>query len=463
MDEREAALRRAAELGLEFIDGLAERHVGARADASTLAGRLGGAVPESPTDPVRVVEELAEAVDPGLVGSAGPRYFGFVVGGALPASAAADWLTTAWGQNAALHALSPAAAAAEEVAGRWMLDLLGLPADASFGLPTGAGLGNAVGLAAARHAVLARAGWDVEEQGLYGAPEITVIVGEEAHATLRTALQYLGLGRERVVRVRTDAQGAMSPPDAVTAVLAVEGPLIVAAQAGNVDTGAFDPFGQIADALATRPNAWLHVDGAFGLWASVSPRLRHLVAGVERADSWSTDAHKWLNVGYDCGFVAVRDPEAHRTAMAARASYLMRSEQRENWEWVLDSSRRARGFALYAAIRSLGRSGIQALVERCCDLATNLADRLRAGDGVEILNDVVLNQVLVRFHPRIGGDVDAHTRAVISRVQADGVAWMGGTTWHGMGAMRISVSNWSTTEADIDRTANSILRCAADA
>jgi glutamate/tyrosine decarboxylase-like PLP-dependent enzyme len=252
-------------------------------------------------------------------------------------------------------------------------------------------------------------------------------------------------------------------PEAVAAVLAAEGPTIVAAQAGNVDTGAFDPIGAIAGALATRPNGWLHVDGAFGLWAATSPRLRHLVQGVDRADSWSTDAHKWLNVGYDCGFVAVRDPEAHRAAMAATAAYLMRSENRENWEYVLDSSRRARGFPLYAAIRSLGRTGVQALVERCCDLATGIAYRLRGGDGVEILNDVVLNQVLVRFHPRIGGDIDAHTRAVIHRVQADGVAWMGGTTWHGMAAMRISVSNWSTTEADIERTAASILRCAADA
>jgi glutamate/tyrosine decarboxylase-like PLP-dependent enzyme len=463
MDERESALRRAAELGLAFLEGLEERHVGAKADASAVAERLGGPVPDEPTDPIRVIEELAEAVDPGLIASAGPRYFGFVVGGALPASAAADWLTTAWGQNAALHALSPAAAAAEEVAGRWMLDLLNLPADASFGLPTGAGLGNTVGLAAARHAVLERTGWDVEERGLFGAPEITVVAGAEAHATLRTALQYLGLGRDRVVRIPTDDQGRMPAAEAVKAVLAVDGPLIVATQAGNVDTGAFDPIADIAEAVATRPNAWLHVDGAFGLWAAASSRLRHLVAGVERADSWSTDAHKWLNVGYDCGFVAVRHPEAHRTAMASSAAYLMRSEQRENWEYVLDSSRRARGFALYAAIRSLGRSGIQALVERCCDLATRMADRLRGGDGVEILNDVVLNQVLVRFHPRIGGDVDAHTRAVINRVQRDGVAWMGGTTWHGMGAMRISVSNWSTTEADIDRTAASILRCSADA
>ena len=408
-------------------------------------------------DATTVAEQLAEAVDPGLVASAGPRYFGFVVGGALPASAAADWLTAAWGQNAGLNALSPAAAAAEQVAGEWMLDLLDLPRDASFGLPTGAGLGNAVGLAAARHAVLDRAGWNVEADGLYGAPEITVMIGAEAHATLLTALQYLGLGRDRVTRIGTDEQGRMHAGEARSAIARTDGPLIVCAQAGNVNTGAFDPATEIADALADHPNAWLHVDGAFGLWAAVAPELRHLVSGVERADSWSTDAHKWLNVGYDCGFVAVRDAAAHRAAMSATAAYLLRSDQRENWEWVLDSSRRARGFALYAAIRSLGRAGVQSMVERCCSLAHRMADRLRVGAGVEVLNEVVLNQVLVRF-----GD-DERTRAVIARVQDEGTAWMGGTTWHDMAAMRISVSNWSTTEADADRTVDAILRCAADA
>jgi glutamate/tyrosine decarboxylase-like PLP-dependent enzyme len=374
----------------------------------------------------------------------------------VPAAAAADWLTTAWGQNAGLHALSPAAAAAEEVAGTWMLELLGLPRDASVGLPTGAGLGNAVGLAAGRHALLAREDWDVEAKGLYGAPEITVVVGEEAHATLLTALQYLGLGRDRVVRIPTDDQGQIEMEAAHIAIADADGPLIVAAQAGNVNTGGFDPVGEIASALEGHPNAWLHIDGAFGLWAAVSPRLKHLVDGVDRADSWSTDAHKWLNVGYDCGFVAVRDPGAHRAAMSMTASYLMRSEQRENWEWVLDSSRRARGFTLYAAIRSLGREGIRALVEGCCDLAARMADGLRAADGVEVLNDIVLNQVLVRF-----GDDDARTRQVIETVQADGTAWMGGTTWKGRAAMRISVSNWSTTEADADRTVDAILRAAA--
>jgi glutamate/tyrosine decarboxylase-like PLP-dependent enzyme len=455
MDDRERAMRRAAELGLEYLAGVAERHVGARADAATVRARLPAELPEEPMDPVAVVEELATALDPGIVASTGPRYFGFVVGGSLPAAAAADWLTAAWNQNAVVHALSPAAAAAEEVAGAWMLELLNLPRDASVGLPTGAGLGNAVGLAAARHAVLERTGWDVEARGLYGAPEITVIIGEEGHATLLTALQYLGLGRERVVRVPTDDQGQIVADAARDAIDGVTGPLIVAAQAGNVNTGGFDPVGEIGGALEGRANAWLHVDGAFGLWAATSPRLRHLVEGVDRADSWSTDAHKWLNVGYDCGFVAIRDGAAHRAAMSMAASYLMRSEQRENWEYVLDSSRRARGFTLYAAIRSLGREGIRALVERCCDLAARMADRLREADGIEVLNDVVLNQVLVRF-----GDDDDRTRAVIAAVQADGTAWMGGTTWKGREAMRISVSNWSTTEADADRTVDAILRCA---
>jgi glutamate/tyrosine decarboxylase-like PLP-dependent enzyme len=450
-------MRRAAELGLEYVAGLAERHVGPRADAATVRRRLGGALPDDGEDPVRVVEDLAAAVEPGLVATTGPRYYGFVIGGALPAAAGADWLTGAWGQNAALHALSPAAAGAELIAGEWMLELLGLPRDASFGLPTGAGLGNAVGLAAARHALLAREGWDVEADGLYGAAPITVIVGEEAHATLLTALQYLGLGRERVVSIPTDEQGRMRADALRSSVTGIDGPLLVCAQAGNVNTGGFDPMAEIADALADHPNRWLHVDGAFGMWAVVSPRLRHLAYGMERADSWATDAHKWLNVGYDCGFVAMRDAEAHRSAMAVMAPYLLRSEQREPWEYVLDSSRRARGFALYATLRSLGRNGMRALVERCCDLASLMAERLSAADGVEILNDVVLNQVLVRFTPSDRGDADALTRAVIARVQADGRAWMGGTTWHGMAAMRISVSNWSTTEADAEASVQTVL------
>jgi glutamate/tyrosine decarboxylase-like PLP-dependent enzyme len=462
MDARERAMRRAAELGLEFLAGLDERHVGALADDAGLVAQLAGRLPDEGEDPETVVEQMARDFDPGLVASAGPRYFGFVIGGQLPAAAGADLLTGVWAQNANLHALSPAAAAAELVTGPWMLDLLGLPGDASFGFPSGAAMGSMVGLAAGRHTVLDRAGWDVEARGLYGAPEIKVIVGDEVHSTLLAGLQYLGLGRERVTRIPTDEQGRMRA-DALSAALDAAVPTIVAIQAGNVNTGAFDPADAIADALASHPNAWLHVDGAFGLWAAASPELRHLVAGVERADSWATDAHKWLNVGYDCGFVAVRDGDAHRAAMAsARAAYLMQdAAHRDNWEFVFDSSRRARGFIVYAALRSLGRKGVREMVERCCRLARRMAERLSAAEGIEILNDVVLNQVLVRFTPADGGDADAFTRDVMTRVQDEGVAWMGGTTWHGMGAMRISVSNWSTTEADIDRTAEAILRAAS--
>jgi glutamate/tyrosine decarboxylase-like PLP-dependent enzyme len=445
----DALLRRTSDMALEYLGSLPDRHVGAREDAAQVADRLRIPLPDGPEDASAVIERLVADVDPGLVASAGPRYFGFVIGGALPASVAADWLTAAWDQNVAVHALSPAAAAAEQVAGEWMKEILRIPAEASHGLPTGAGLGNAVGAASARHALLARAGWDVEARGLYGAPEIEVVIGEEAHATMLTALQYLGLGRERVTRVPADEQGAMRADALEEAVdRAGDRPLLVCAQAGNVNSGAFDPLGPMAAAVSRHSNAWLHVDGAFGLWAAAVPRLSHLVTGVEEADSWSTDAHKWLNVGYDCGFVAVRDAEAHRASMATHASYLMATaSNREGWEWVLDSSRRARGFALYAVLRSLGRAGVQDLVERCCALAVRLAEGLRSVPDARVLNDVVLNQVLVRF-----GDDDDRTRAVIRGVQDGGEAWMGGTTWQGRAAMRVSVSGWATREEDIDRT-----------
>jgi glutamate/tyrosine decarboxylase-like PLP-dependent enzyme len=449
-------LTRAAELSLRYLAELPERHVGATDDAAEIAARLRVPLPASPEDPLTVIERLASDVDRGLVASAGPRYFGFVIGGALPASIATDWLTAAWDQNASLHVISPAASAAEDVAAEWMKDLLGIPGATSHGLTTGAGLANTVGLATARHAVLAALGYDVEKRGLFGAPEIAVVVGEEAHATIATALQYLGLGHERVIRIPADEQGSMrAEPLADTLAALRDKPVIVCAQAGNVNTGGFDPLSAIADAVDAHPNAWLHVDGAFGLWAAAVPRLRHFVRGVERADSWSTDAHKWLNVGYDSGFVATRDAAAHRAAMAATAPYLITTGNREPSEWVLDSSRRARGFALYAVLRSLGRSGVCDLIDRCCVLARRLADRLRAEPHLAVLNDVLLNQVLVRC-----GNDDAKTRAVIERVQREGVAWMGGTVWRGKAAMRISVSNWATTEQDIDRTADAIVRAA---
>jgi glutamate/tyrosine decarboxylase-like PLP-dependent enzyme len=370
----------------------------------------------------------------------------------------------------------------EEVAGEWLLDLLGLPAQASVGFTTGATMAIFTALAAARHAVLARVGWDVEEHGLGGAPEVTVVVSEEAHATIFAALQMLGLGRGRVRRVAADDQGRMRADglravrvpadgqgrmqaDALRRTLAsLDGPTIVCAQAGNVNTGAFDPVGEIA-ALVHAHGGWLHVDGAFGLWAAAAPALRSLVAGVEHADSWATDAHKWLNVPYDSGLVFVRDRAAHRAAMTFGAAYYVETSggERDGYNWVPESSRRARGFAVYAALRALGRAGVAHLVERSAALARRMAERIAAAPGARVLNDVVLNQVLVRFEPPGGGDADAHTRAVIARVQADGTCWLGGTVWQGKAAARFSVSGWSTTEADVDRAVEAICRCVREA
>ena len=392
-----------------------------------------------------------------------------MVGGSQPAALAADWLASAWDQNAGLYVLSPAAAVAEEVAAAWLIELFGLPAGTSVGFTTGATMANFTCLAAARHAVLQRDGWNVEEQGLFGAPEIHVVVGDEAHVTIFASLQMLGLGRSRVHRVPTDDQGRMRA-DALRSTLAglPSGPTVVCAQAGNVNTGAFDPLEEIG-VLARGRGAWLHVDGAFGLWAAASPALRALLVGVAEADSWTTDSHKWLNVPYDSGLAFVRDPAPHHDAMTLGAAYYVETAgaERDSYNWVPESSRRARGFAVYAALRALGRSGVAELIERCSRLARRMADRLRKESDVEILNDVVLNQVLVRFSPPGSGHGDAaaaddYTRAVIAVVQRDGTCWLSGTTWHGVAAMRVSVSNWSTTEADIDVSAEAILRCARE-
>ena len=459
-------LSRTAALAEQFLASLRERPVGATATREGLAARLGGALPAQGLAPLEVVEGLAAAAnDGGLIASAGPRYFGFVIGGSVPAALAADWLVSAWGQDAGLYACGPAAAVVEDVAAGWLLDLFGLPASASVGFVTGGQMANFTGIAAGRHAVLARAGYDVEEDGLRGAPPVHVVVGAEAHVTILTSLRLLGLGSGRAVRVAADGQGRMQV-DALRRTLAsLDGPTIVCAQAGNVNTGAFDPVGEISD-IAHERGAWVHVDGAFGLWAAIAPARAHLFRGVERADSWATDGHKWLNVPYDSGIAIVRDRVAHKAAMTGRAAYLVQSDgaERDPQDWTPEFSRRARGFPVYAALRSLGREGLTALVERCCRLATHTADRLRAGAagaGVEvrILNEVVLNQVLVRFEPK-GGDAGAFTRAVVGRVQREGTCWMAGTRWHELDAMRISISNWSTTEEDIDRSARAILACA---
>jgi glutamate/tyrosine decarboxylase-like PLP-dependent enzyme len=465
VDDRTAVLRQATELAVDYLEGVDDRPVGRPIGVDGLRDALGLPLPAAGADPDLVLHELASAVDPGLIASAGPRYFGFVVGGSLPAALAADWLTGAWDQNAGLYVLSPAAATVEEVVAGWLTELFGLPSGTSVGLTTGATMANFTALAAARHALLRREGWDVERQGLFGAPEIPVVVGEEAHVTIHVALQMLGLGRERVLKVPTDDQGRMRA-DALREVLAgLDRPAIVCAQAGNVNTGAFDPLGPIAKSV-TANGGWLHVDGAFGLWAATSAQLRPHLDGLDGADSWTTDAHKWLNVPYDCGMVLVRDAAAHHASMTLGAAYYVETAgaERDPYNWVPESSRRARGFTVYAALRTLGRAGLAGLIERCSAHARRFAGRLGGEPGVRVLNDVVLNQVLVRFEADGDGAAaaDERTRQVVAAVQRDGTCWLGGTTWHGMAAMRISVSNWSTTEDDVDRSVEAILRSARE-
>jgi glutamate/tyrosine decarboxylase-like PLP-dependent enzyme len=451
-----------AGLAADYLEGIAERPVGWSVSVEELRVRLGGPLPERPSDPGEVVRHLADAVEPGLVGSPGGRYFGFVIGGAGPATIAADWLTSVWDQNAGLYACGPSAAVVEEVAGAWTRELLGLPDGVSFGFVTGCQMAHFTALAAARHRVYANLGWDVNERGLIAAPAIRFLVSAERHASVDRAMRYLGFGADCMMLVPTDGQGRMVPSALREAIGAGAGPTIVCAQAGNVNTGSFDPLDEIAD-IAHEAGAWLHVDGAFGLWAGASPALRHLVTGAERADSWATDAHKWLNVPYDSGIVFCAAPDDHQASMSVRAGYLVQADSggpRDQLDFNPEFSRRARGFPVYAAVRALGRSGVAELIERCCAHARRFAEALAEGPDVEVLNDVVLNQVLVRFTDR-AGDHDRYTRAVIEAVQRDGTCWLGGTSWHGMEAMRISVSNWSTTSEDVERSIEAILRAAA--
>jgi glutamate/tyrosine decarboxylase-like PLP-dependent enzyme len=459
MPEIPPTLASAAALATDYLATLEDRPVAGPVDLAALRAAMGGPLPEGPTDPVEVIEALAAAADQGIVATAGPRFFGFVIGGSLPAALGADWLTSAWYQNAAFYVTSPAASVAEEVAAAWLVELLELPVGTSVGFASGATMANFTALAAARHAVLSRVGWDVERFGLQGAPPMTVVTHAGSHATIYASLQMLGLGREgeRVRRVEADDQGRMRP-EALRAELAtIDGPVIVCAQAGNVNTGAFDPLDEIEPIVHER-GGWLHVDGAFGIWAAAVPSLRDRMRGHDLADSWSTDAHKWLNVPYDSGLVFVRDAAAHQAAMTFGAAYYVESggATRDPYNWVPESSRRARGFTILAALRSLGRSGLVDLVERDCALARRMADRLSGRPGVTILNEVVLNQVLVGF------ETDVLTQAVIAAVQQDGTCWLGGTTWMGRAAMRVSVSGWQTTEDDVDRSADAILRCLSE-
>jgi glutamate/tyrosine decarboxylase-like PLP-dependent enzyme len=455
MRDRTAGLSSAAQHALEYLVDLDERPVAARVDAADVRDALGGLFPEHGEGPTAVIDALVAGAEPGLVASAGPRHFGFVTGGALPAALAADWLVSAWDQCAAFHSLSPAAAAIEEITSAWTLDLLGLPATASVGFVTGGQGANTTCLAAARHAQLAKAGWNVEDDGLIGAPPLRILCGEQAHATIYTALRQLGLGANTPVRIGADDQGRMRPDALRHALADTDEPNIVCAQAGNVATGAFDEFEPIADACATH-GAWLHVDGAFGLWAAAAPALRHLTSGVERADSWAVDAHKWLNVPYDGAMAIVADADAHVAAMSLAGPYLVVDPgQRDNTNYVPESSRRARVVPIYAALRSLGRTGVAELIGRNCAQARRMAERLNEIPGARIVNDVVLNQVLVQLP---GGD-DAN-RAAVAAVQRDGTCWLGGTTWDDRYVLRVSISNWATTDDDVDRSADAIARAA---
>ncbi len=446
-----ALLESAAERALRYLDGIDERPVAPDPVAAAHLHTLDEPLPSGPTDPERVLRTLAEDFGPATMGMAGRRFFGFVIGGSLPVTIGANWLATAWDQNTALYRVTPATAHLEQRALAWLLELFGLPDACAGAFVTGATVANLCALAAARHRVYADAGWDVEADGLIGAPDLTVILGAEAHPSVFKSLGLLGLGRNRVRRVPVDDQGRMR----ADLLGDMSGPTIVCTQAGNVNTGAFDDVAAICE-RAHDAGAWVHVDGAFGLWAATTPARAHLVRGVAEADSWATDAHKWLNTPFDSGLAFVRDPEALRAAMAITAEYLpTETEQRNPSDYVPELSRRARGVEVWAALKTLGRSGVEDMVERACRHAARFAEGLSEA-GWEVLNDVVLNQVLVSF-----GGAEA-TQRTIQRIQDDGTCWCGGTVWQGRTAMRISVSSWATTEDDVERSLEAILRCARE-
>ena len=452
-DNTSALLATTQRHAADWFSALGTRKVPASLTTDQLRQQLGGPLPIEGTNPESLTALLATAGKQGTVASAGPRYFGFVIGGTLPAALAADWLVSVWDQNSAVFVMSPLVSAIEQITGSWLRELAGLPQTMSFGFVTGCQMANFTSLAAARHRVLANAGWDVEATGLFGAPPIHVVVNEESHYTIAMALRLLGLGANRVHKIPTDSQGRMRADELAAVLRTHQGPCIVCAQAGNVNTGAFDPLTEIA-ALAKERGAWLHVDGAFGLWAAASPAHAHLVRGIELADSIATDAHKWLNVPYDCGIVFCADEPAHRSAMSLAAAYIVATgTERDPHEFVPEESRRARAVPVYAAIRSLGRQGLAKMVERHCRQGRRFVDALRAA-GHQVLNEVVLNQVLVSF------GTPEQTRRTITAIQQDGTCWCGGTVWKNQTAMRISVSNWSTTDADVDQSIAAILRAA---
>jgi glutamate/tyrosine decarboxylase-like PLP-dependent enzyme len=441
-------LEATAERAISYLENLGERSVAPRPEAIEKLSALDEPLLEAPTPPERVIELLDSVCSPATTAFAGPRFFGFVIGGSLPVTLAANWLAGAWDQNTGLYTPTPGTSKLEEIALRWLIDLFNFPPECGGAFVTGATMANFSALAAARHALLERAGWNVEADGLFGAPAITVVVGAEAHPTLFKSLGLLGLGRNRIVKVPVDSQGRML----AEAMPSLSGPTIVCAQAGNVNTGAFDPLPEICE-RAHAADAWVHVDGAFGLWAAAAPSTKHLAAGLADADSWATDFHKWLNVPYDSGLALVRDSDALRAAMAITAEYLPTSPFRNPSDFTPELSRRARGVEVWAALRCLGRKGVAELVERNCRQARRFAEGLQAA-GYRVLNDVVLNQVLVAF-----GDANV-TNRVISDLQMDGTCWCGGTVWQGQTAMRISVSSWATEDEDVERSLEAMIRIA---
>ncbi|MEY9780306.1 pyridoxal phosphate-dependent decarboxylase family protein [Sinorhizobium fredii] len=439
---------RAADHAARFRDTISDRKQ--RPEVSYLGSleAFREPLPEDGAGGPAVIDDLVARAEPGLHAMTGPRFFGWVIGGSHPVGVAADWMAGAWGQNAGNHHATPAAAAAEAVAADWLLDLLDLPRESSVGFVTGATVANFVCLAAARGEVLRRVGWDAEAQGLFGAPPVTVLIGDDAHATVFSALQFLGFGHDRLVRLKTDGMGRISASDFGEAAGKVSGPSIVILQAGQINTGAFDDFAALLP-VARRIGAWIHVDGAFGLWARASPAKRALAEGVDEADSWATDGHKWLQTPYDCGYAIIRDEEAHRRAMTIAASYLPPSfeGERDPSHFVPELSRRARGFATWAMIKHLGRQGIAAMVERHCRIAQAMAERLRSEDGIAVLNEVGLNQFMVRFGAgRPDEEADRLTQQTVERLQADGVCFAGGATWRDRKVMRVSVISWLTDD-----------------
>jgi glutamate/tyrosine decarboxylase-like PLP-dependent enzyme len=457
------ALETSFQTAFSYLESLDRNPVGPTKNVTALRDHLAKPLGAIGLPPETVIQELARDVEGGLMGSAGGRFFAWVIGGSVPAALAADWLASTWDQNAGIYVTAPAAAIVEEVAGNWLKDILGLPMEASFAFVTGCQMAHATCLAAARHAVLARKGWDVERRGLFGAPAIRIITSDQRHGTFERAVRLLGVGLSQITLLDSDEHGALRPSELEASLKRDrEAPTIVLLQAGDVNTGAYDPFETLIP-LAKQNAAWVHVDGAFGLWAAASPRYRHLVKGVDSADSWATDAHKWLNVPYDCGCAFVRDAAAHQASMSHRESYLVQGTgARDEMDWNPEWSRRARGFPVYAALRQLGRDGVASLVDDCCRHAHSLVNRIGGLPGAEIVSAPIINQGLVRFldtkATATEKDHERRTNEVIEAVNARGEAYFGGTTWRGRRAMRVSVSGWQTTDEDVDRVVKAFER-----